>query len=190
MYENKVKRLSSYELIQKWLKDNFAERRGAMQSMDEIYQQYASMVYRYIFARIRNEDIAEEITQETFYQAIRCSEKFDGSCKVSTWLCAIAKNQLAAHLRKNPVHEDWEQIETTSTSAEDDYLAKDKHLTLLRQLHAIPVPYREVMYLRVFGELSFKEIGEIMEKSENWARVTFYRGKEKLRHKTLKKEES
>ena len=110
--------------------------------------------------------------------------------QVSTWLCAIAKNQLAAHLRKNPVHEDWEQIETTSTSAEDDYLAKDKHLTLLRQLHAIPVPYREVMYLRVFGELSFKEIGEIMEKSENWARVTFYRGKEMLRAKTLKKEES
>ena len=81
-------------------------------------------------------------------------------------------------------------METASTSAEYDYLAKDNHVTLLRQLHSISEPYREVMYLRVFGELSFKEIGEIMEKSENWARVTFYRGKEKLWDKTLKKEES
>lgn len=161
-----------------------------MQSMDEIYQQYASMVYRYIFARIRNVDIAEEITQETFYQAIRCSSKFDGSCKVSTWLCAIARNQLAAYLRKNHIHEDWEQAELTSDSAEDDYLVKASQFSLLKQLHSISDPYREVLYLRVFGELSFKEIGEIMEKSENWARVTFYRGKEKLREKMMKKEES
>ena len=61
---------------------------------------------------------------------------------------------------------------------------------MLKQLHSISDPYREVLYLRVFGELSFKEIGEIMEKSENWARVTFYRGKEKLREKMTKKEES
>lgn len=129
-----------------------------MQSMDEIYQQYASMVYRYIFARIRNVDIAEEITQETFYQSIRCSSKFDGSCKVSTWLCAIARNQLAAYLRKNHIHEDWEQAELTSDSAEDDYLVKASQLSLLKQLHSISDPYREVLYLRVFGELSFKKL--------------------------------
>ena len=72
-----------------------------MQSMDEIYRDYAELVYRFVLGKTGNEDIAEEITQETFYQAIRSSDKFDGSCKVSTWLCAIAKNQLASYLRKN-----------------------------------------------------------------------------------------
>lgn len=152
-----------------------------MQSMDEIYRQYASMVYRYLLARVRDENIAEEVTQETFYQAVRCSERFDGSCKVSTWLCAIAKNQLAVYLRKNHRTENLKQIEGSVISAEEDYLAKDGQMSLIKQLHSIPEPYKEVMYLRAFGGLSFKEIGEIMEKSENWARVTFYRGKEKLR---------
>ena len=61
-----------------------------MQSIEVIYRQYASVIYRYLFAKIRDENIAEEVTQETFYQAIRCSDKFDYSCKVSTWLCALS----------------------------------------------------------------------------------------------------
>lgn len=159
-----------------------------MQSMEEIYRQYASMVYRYLLARARDENIAEEVTQETFYQAVRCSDRFDGSCKVSTWLCAIAKNQLAAYLRKNHIHEALDQVERSTASAEEEYLAKDGQMSLLKQLHSIPEPYREVMYLRVFGGLSFKEIGEIMEKPENWARVTYYRGKGKLQEETQREE--
>ena len=158
-----------------------------MQSMDEIYRQYASVVYRYLLAKVRDEGIAEEVTQETFYQAIRCSDKFDYSCKVSTWLCAIAKNQLAAYLRKNHINDNLENVTQSQTSAEDEYMSKDGQMVLLKQLHSVPEPYKEVMYLRVFGGLSFKEIGEIMEKSENWARVTFYRGKAKLHDKTAER---
>ena len=152
-----------------------------MESMDKIYMEYADLVYRFLLAKTANPDLAEELTQETFYQAIRSSHRFDGSCKVSTWLCAIAKNQMLAYLRKNPVHEDVEEVKLSTQSAEDDYLQTQTRVQLIKQLHSLAEPYREVMYLRLFGELSFREIGDILEHSENWARVTFYRGKEMLR---------
>ena len=152
-----------------------------MQSMDEIYQNYAKMVYKFLLLQTHSEALAEELTQETFYQAVKCSDRFDGSCKVSTWLCAIAKNQLASYLRKNHFYEELDTVELVAPSAEDTYFQTQQKVALMKELHAIPEPYREVMYLRLFGNLSFREIGEIMEKTENWARVTFYRGKEKLR---------
>ena len=93
-----------------------------MQSIEVIYRQYASVVYRYLFAKIRDENIAEEVTQETFYQAIRCSDKFDYSCKVSTWLCAIAKNQLAVYLRKNHINDNLKDVTQSQASAEDEYV--------------------------------------------------------------------
>ena len=110
-----------------------------MQSIEVIYRQYASVVYRYLFAKIRDENIAEEVTQETFYQAIRCSDKFDYSCKVSTWLCAIAKNQLAVYLRKNHINDNLEDVTQSQASAEDEYMSKDGQMFLLKQLHSVPI---------------------------------------------------
>lgn len=152
-----------------------------MQSMDEIYQKYARTVYKYLLSKTHNSDLAEELTQETFYQAVRCIHTFDGSCMISTWLCAIAKNQLMAYMRKHPPAEPLDGVHQESVSAEEEYLLTADRVWLMKKLHACPEPYREILYLRIFGNLSFREIGEIMEKSENWARVTFYRGKEKLR---------
>ncbi|MBQ6569363.1 MAG: sigma-70 family RNA polymerase sigma factor [Clostridia bacterium] len=151
-----------------------------MQPMEEIYQQYAQTVFRYLYYKTRSEDIAEELTQETFYQAVKNIDRFDGSCKISTWLCAIAKNQLLVYYRKHPPQEDVETLPLTEGSAESSALENMGKMELLKKLHGFPEPYREIIYLRAFGGLSFKEIGEIMGKSENWARVTFYRGKEKL----------
>ncbi|MGN0132513.1 MAG: RNA polymerase sigma factor [Lachnospiraceae bacterium] len=156
-----------------------------MPSMDEVYQKYARMVYRFLLSKTHDENIAEELTQETFYQAVRCIGKYDESCKISTWLCAIAKNQLREYLRKYPPRENiYAQNHDQSQrvpSAEEDYFKAAERITLMKRLHSCPEPFREVLYLRIFGNLSFKEIGEIMGKTENWARVTFYRGKEKLR---------
>ena len=152
-----------------------------MQSMDELYQQYARTVYKYLKSVTHNEDLAEELTQETFYQAIRSIDRFDGSCKVSTWLCAIAKNLYLSYLRKNPAHEDVTETEIAVDSTESIVMGAEGQLDLLKKLHDLPEPYREVMYLRIFGGLSFAETAEVLGKSENWARVTFYRGKEKLR---------
>lgn len=152
-----------------------------MQSMDEIYQNYAKTVYKYLLSLIHNQDVAEELTQETFYQAIRSIDRFDESCQISTWLCAIAKNQLRSYQRKHPPVESLEEHDQTIASAECDVIGSINRVELLKRLHSCPEPFREILYLRIFGNLSFKEIGEIMGKTENWARVTFYRGKEKLR---------
>ena len=149
--------------------------------MDEVYRQYARTVYRYLLTLTRDGDLAEELTQETFYQAIRSSERFDGSCAVSTWLCAIAKNVLAAYRRKHPATEDVDDQPLAVPSAEADALQSAERLELLKRLHALREPYREVLYLRAFGGLSFREIAEVQGRTENWARVTFYRGKELLR---------
>ncbi len=152
-----------------------------MQSMDNIYQSYAMTVYKYLLTLCRNDDLAEELTQETFYQAIKSINRFDGSCHISTWLCAIAKNQFLSYQRKHPKTAELEVYDATVGSAEDETIAYESRVELLRRLHLCPEPYREILYLRIFGNLSFKEIGDILGKTENWSRVTFYRGKEKLR---------
>ncbi len=160
-----------------------------MQKTEELYQQYANMVYKYLLSKTHNEHIAEELTQETFYQAIKSIDRFDGKSKASTWLCAIAKNQLNSYLRKHPAFEEVENITASVRSAEDEYIKAESRVELMKKLHSTPEPYREIMYLRIFGNLSFKEIGEIMDKTENWARVNFYRGKEKLKKELTENEE-
>lgn len=153
-----------------------------MLSMDELYRAHANMIYRYLLALSGDVHTAEELTQETFYQAVRCIERYDGSCKETTWLCAIAKNLYQAWQRKH-----WRETEVLEDSLpsdktpESDVLHRLEYLELLQQIHTLEEPGREVLYLRLFGQLSFREIGEVLHKSENWARVTFYRGKEKLK---------
>lgn len=149
--------------------------------MEEIYQKYARMVYRYLFSVTRDQDLSEELTQETYYQAIRSIDRYDGSCKVSTWLCAIAKNQLRVYRRKHPVTQEWETNDMAVSSAEQDAFRENGRIEIMKKLHECPEPGREVLYLRIFGNLSFREIGEVLGKTENWARVTYYRSKERLR---------
>ena len=151
-----------------------------MQSMDEIYRDHAKAVYRYLLSLTHDDSLAEELTQETFYQAIRTVDRYDGSCKITTWLCSIAKNSLLTYRRKHPEYEDLMDTDKTTDSAERTVVDNLQHLSLLKRLHSLEEPYREVMYLRIFGDLSFKEIGEVLGRNENWARVTFYRGKDKL----------
>ena len=152
--------------------------------MDEIYQRYAKTVYHFLLARTANDDLAEELTQETFYQAIRSIDRYDESCKLSTWLCAIAKNVLLTYQRKHPEMEELEESGAQNLqedSAENVAIDRISNIDLLKMLHGLAEPYREVIYLRALGGLSFKEIGEVHGNSENWARVTFYRAKKMLR---------
>lgn len=150
--------------------------------MDEVYQKYAKTVYRYLLSLTADSDLAEELLQETFYQAVRTIDRYDESCRMSTWLCGIAKNVLRTYYRKQNRWRAKEVSEVENApSAEQDAMWEVSRTELFRLVHTLPEPYREIIYLRVVGELSFKEIGEILGKSENYARVTYYRGKEKLR---------
>ena len=161
-----------------------------MKPMEEIYQEYAKTVYRFLLSRTRNADLSEELTQETFFQAIRTVNRYDETCKVSTWLLGIAKNVLLSYRRKNPATEDIADQEIPVESAEDTVLKSAGRVELLRKLHELKEPQREVVYLRVFGGLSFREIGDIFAKTENWARVTFYRAKEQLRKELSDEQDS
>lgn len=157
-----------------------------MQSMDEIYREHAQTVYRYLLSRTRNPDVAEEITQETFYFAVKGIDRSDGSCKISTWLIAIAKNALSSWRRKNPETESIENAVTAAVSAKTIVSSEDGQIEIMKQIRLLPAETREVVYMRLLGDLSFRQIGEIMQRSENWARVTYFRGREKLK-KELKK---
>ena len=155
-----------------------------MDDMDAIYRSHAQTVYKFLRAQCRDPDLAEELTQETFYQAVRSIDRFDGTCKLSVWLCQIAKHLWYQHLRKH--QRETAALETalehTASSAEEGVLEQEGWITLLRQIHNLPQLSREVVYLRAFGGLSFREIGGVLGKTESWARVTFYRSKEKLRN--------
>lgn len=154
-----------------------------MEDLDAVYREHAQTVYKFLLSQCHDAHLAEELTQETFYQAVKSIGKFNGSCKISVWLCQIAKHLWYQHLRKSRREVPAEEavFDSPIPSAEEDSFQQMEHLCLLRQIHALPDPAREVVYLRAFGGLSFREIGDVLGRSETWARVTFYRSKERLR---------
>lgn len=152
--------------------------------MDELYEEYSKIVYHFLRSICRDAQLAEELTQETFLQAFLSLERFDGSCKLSVWLCQIAKHLYYQHLRKTGREVPTAQSQLPESKAADNpeqaAIAKLELIDVLKEMQKLSPQMREVIYLRVMGQLSFQEIGEIVGKSENWARVTFYRGKEQL----------
>jgi len=155
-----------------------------MQDMEQIYKQYFETVNKYLFCLTHNSDISEELTQETFYRAVKKINTFKGDCKMSVWLCQIAKNLWYDELKKNKKIEnigDEMFFIQSEDKIEDRVLLNESKVELYKKIQKLDKQTREVIYLRITGELSFKEIGDILNKTENWARVTFYRGKQKLK---------
>ena len=154
-----------------------------MQDIEQIYNQYFDTVNKYLFCLTHNNDIAEDLTQETFCRALKNLNKFKGECKISVWLCQIDKNIWYDYYRKNKnitVEEELLNIPDLTTP-EDETISKDEKLLLYQKMQKLNKETREVIYLRITGELSFKEIGTILNRTETWARVTFYRGKNQLK---------
>lgn len=154
-----------------------------MIDMDSIYREYANPVFKYLMTLCYEEETAQELTQETFYQAVKSAGKYDGSCKVSTWLCQIAKHlwyqELDRRKRKGTSPLD-ENLVSPKTALEEELCIREEKMVLFRKVHVLEETAKEVVLLRLTGEFSFREIGDIFGKNENWARVTFYRAKQKL----------
>lgn len=153
-----------------------------MNDIERAYLQHAQDVYRYLLSLSHNEDLAEELTQETFFCAMRTIDNYDGSCKLSVWLCQIAKHLWYQWLDKSSRRK---QVELTNQipgpeSPETSTLFHMEKTALYKAIHMLPEPMRELVHMRLTGEFSFSEIGEILGKSENWARTTFYRAKQKI----------
>lgn len=154
----------------------------AVHDMEKIYQEHAQTVYRYVLSLTHDMQLAEELTQDTFCKAISSIHQFKGTCKISVWLCQIAKHLWYQYLEKQkhqPTHLP-DDLPDTGESLEARILSEESRLEVYQAVHLLDEPYREVMLLRISGEFSFSEIGKIMQKTENWARVTFYRAKEKI----------
>lgn len=158
-----------------------------MTDFSEIYESHFKDVYKYALTLCRNETVAEEITQETFFKALRHIDDFKGDCKLYVWLCQIAKNTYFSHCKK-------EKKQSLTASLDDaDYigdfeqslLTKEAAFEVHRALHRLNEPYKEVFSLHLFGELPFARIAELFGKTESWARVTYHRAKLKIKEDLL-----
>ncbi len=157
-----------------------------MQNMEQIYEEYSKQVYKYLFCLTHNDSLSEELTQETFYLAVKNIHRFRGDCKIYVWLCQIAKNLWYKELKKKKKKEvalsEIQEIALgTEHNLEEQMIETQETKKLYEEIAKLDEITRQVIYLRITGEMSFKEIGEIMQKSETWARVTFYRGKQKIK---------
>ena len=152
-----------------------------MPEAEVIYDQYKDLVFGYLIRLCRNRDLAEDLTQETFYAAIRQWDTFRKDSDTGTWLCSIARNQYCLALRKPAPLSLETAPEPASPDFSDAVANRSLAMSAYRALHRLPEPYREVFSLRTFCDLSHKDVAELFGKSESWARVTFYRAKQKLR---------
>lgn len=156
-----------------------------MQDMRQAYEEYFHTVYGFLMGLTGgNQDLAEELTQETFYRAIKNVSKFREECKMSTWLCQIAKYTFYQHLDKKNKHAEVSldtMVETgIDEQLEQNFIQNENKLVIYKKIQELPSPMKDVFLFRLTGDLSFREIGNIFGKTENWARVTYYRGKQIL----------
>lgn len=150
--------------------------------MEALYQEYAQTVYRFLFSACHDALLAEDLTQETFLRAWESLERFDGSCKISTWLCQIARHALYQHWEKHGRETAAEPNpqRPAPDSTEERALCRIELADVLEAFSALPEAMRRVVYLRVMEGLAYRDVGTILGKSENWARVTYFRAKEIL----------
>lgn len=148
--------------------------------IEALYNQYFHDVFLYLKAISHSDSVAEELTQETFFKAMQRIESFRGDCDVRVWLCQIAKNCYLSFCRKHKFQADDAPSEELPDADKPMQLVLEDQETVMeihRILHGMKEPYKEVFSLRVFGELSYRQIGELFAKTDNWAAVTFHRAK-------------
>ncbi|WP_078556226.1 RNA polymerase sigma factor [Bacillus alkalicellulosilyticus] len=155
-------------------------------NIEELYKEIQPRIYAFFFVKTSNKEMAEDLTQEVFYEALKGVNSFSGQATIQTWLFSIAKNRLKKYYRTKKYKETLfekvikESQTSQTTTPEEDILQKEEHITLHSQIAHLDEISKEIVILRVYGELSFKEIGVLLNKSENYARVTFHRAKLKI----------
>lgn len=152
------------------------------EQFDEIYQAYFDPVYRYVLSLSGDTHVAEEVTQETFFKALRSLDRFRGDSSLKSWLCAIAKNIWISGQRKKKTQpiEQASMLPDPRIGPEERIVRQDESMRVHRVLHCLDEPYREVFTLRALGQLSFRDIGELFGKTENWACVVYHRARARI----------
>ena len=152
---------------------------------EKLYEAFYMKVFSYVMTLTKDRNDAEEITQETFFRAISTDKSFRGDSDSYTWLCAIAKNIFIDEKRRSARQDDElsDELPDTNKGIEEKLSDRVTSLKIHLILHKLEEPYKEVFQLRIFGELSFAEIGSIFGKTETWARVTYHRARLKIKER-------
>ena len=158
---------------------------------EKLYKSYYMQVYSYVVSLAKNLELAEEITQNTFYKVVSARSQFKGKSDELTWLCSIAKNLYYDEMRNGQHLADISEISELSSEENVERAVADSDMAFRIHLvlHHLDEPYKEVFQLRVFGELSFTQIATIFGKTETWARVTYHRAKLKIQERMDEKHE-
>ena len=153
-----------------------------MTEFADIYEAYFADVELYLRAICRDEALAEELTEQVFFRALKALPTFRGDCDIRTWLCAMARNAFVSHLRKEKPSQSIEelQIPDSRKTVEEWIVDQEQAMAIHRILHDLPEPYKEVFSLRIFGQLSFGDIGSLFGRTANWACVTCHRARQKI----------
>lgn len=153
-----------------------------MKDFENIYSEYYDTVFQYVLSLCREEVWAEEITQEAFFKALKGIDTFRGNCKLSVWLCQIAKNTFYTEVKKKQRQVEYPlEVIPLEDNYEQKIFNKETAFEIHKVLHQLSEPYKEVFWMRTFGELSFAEIGKLFGKTESWARVTYHRAKLRIK---------
>ena len=154
------------------------------ETCERLYNAYYMRVFSYVMTLAGNRHQAEEITQDTFFRAFSSGRDFRNESDEVTWLCAIAKNRfLDEQRRQGKTGQLPDTVPAGGKGIEQEAADRDSSFRIHLALHDLEEPYREIFELRIFGELSFREIGTIFGKTENWARVTYHRARLKLQER-------
>ena len=153
-----------------------------MTDFEAIYSTYFRDVELYLRAVCQDAHLAEELTQQVFFQALKALPSFRGDCDIRTWLCAMGRNCYLSHLRKAKPTEPIDELRIPDPGKDIEERLVDKELAMAvhKALHGLPEPYKEVFSLRVFGQLSFADIGSLFGRTQNWACVTYHRARQKI----------
>ena len=153
-----------------------------MTEFADIYETYFADVELYLRAICRDEALAEELTEQVFFRALKALPTFRGDCDIRTWLCAMARNAFVSHQRKEKPSQSIEelQIPDSRKTVEEWIVDQEQAMAIPRILHDLPEPYKEVFSLRIFGQLSFGDIGSLFGRTANWACVTYHRARQKI----------
>ena len=157
-----------------------------MQNIEEIYEEYSNTLYKYLFCLTHDEEVAEDLTQDVFAIAMDKIDTFKGQCKLSVWLCQIGKHLWYKQQKKNKKYKkisinEINENEIISENIEEAILIQEEKLKLYKDIQKLKEPYRDVIYLKLSGNLNFIEIADILGKTPNWVRVTYFRAKQKLK---------
>lgn len=156
-----------------------------MSGFQEIYESYSRPVYRFLLALTRNEAMAEDLLQDVFYQALLHIDRFEGRSSLYTWLCQIGKNAWLKECRKHKRYtvcaedEVWD-MPSGDPTPEEQAIQKEERIRIRKAVQQLSAPYKDVFILHAYADVKLKEIAKLYEKSETWARVTYYRARQQI----------